>query len=736
MTGVNFLSPAFLIGLPLLAVPVVIHLLSRRQQKKISWGAMRFLVQAATRKRRLWRLTDILLLALRTAAFLFFIFALARPLLPSTWLGGSVPREVILVLDQSMSLSRRVHGSSLFEGQLQKAGQLLDDLKPSDTVRVLLAGESPEWLTQDSLPANAATVRKLRTQLNQLKPSLGAADLIACVREAADLEEDTDKSARVIVVITDGQRFGWRIDEKPIWAAVQTRIQESAVPTAVSLEFLDAPKTQGNLSVNDIRALRAFGAVDQPLSFTATVQNHSPTASATTLLSWRVNGEGIGVTTVPELAPGASTSLSLAHQFGSPGSFDLTCHLETSDELAADNEAHLLINIYERLPVLIVEDPPNEGPSDATFILAALGARKDAEHRWRSVFEPTVIDSATLASTDINKFQVVVLATIGDLPAGATENLEAHARNGGGIWIALGERAHLESFNAQFYRGGLGLSPARLSGAVGDPNDRETFFTLRAASDAHPATLLLSDFQRLDLDRARVYRRHQFDLASGKDISILLQAQGGEPVVIERKLGRGRVLVQGVPLGVGWSTLPLCHAYVAMLNEWLWYLSEPGLPKHNLAVGEMLAHTAPDANSTAELETPDGRRHEVSATAFSGATQFRFNGTRLAGAYLLRTNRTDVSIAPTKFYVHRNPLESDLTPFSDQERQQLASIKGVHLAAGLDPLTAKGNVQVPRHPLEGLLLVILALVLVAEIALAGWTTHRRTLRVRPVTMES
>jgi hypothetical protein len=140
---VNFLSPAFLIGLPLIAVPVVIHLLSRRQQKKISWGAMRFLMQAATRKRRLFRLTDLLLLLLRTAAFAFFIFALARPLLPATWLGGSVPREVILVLDQSMSMSRRIGSESLFELQLQKANSLLDDLKPTDSVRVLLAGESP-----------------------------------------------------------------------------------------------------------------------------------------------------------------------------------------------------------------------------------------------------------------------------------------------------------------------------------------------------------------------------------------------------------------------------------------------------------------------------------------------------------------------------------------------------------------------------------------------------------------
>jgi hypothetical protein len=729
----NFLSPAFLIGLPLLAVPVIIHLLSRRQQKKISWGAMRFLIQAATRKRRLWRLTDLLLLLLRTAAFLFFIFALARPLLPANWLGGSVPREVILVLDQSMSMTRKSDGNSLFELQLQKAGALLDDLKASDTVRVLIAGESPEWLTPEPMPAHASTLRKLRAQIDELKPSAGASDLIACVREAADLEEAGDKSARVIAIISDGQRFGWRIDDRPLWAAISNRLEHASVPTAVSLEFLDAGKPQGNLSVDSIETPRPFGAIDQALSFRATVQNHGSAASAATLLSWRVNGEGIGVTTVPELAPGASTTLSLVHQFNAAGSFDVVAHFEAIDELSADNEAHLLVDIYERLPVLIVEDPVGaEGPADTTFILAALGAT--GEKRWRSVFEPTVTDSAALASTNLARYHAVILASVRDLPPAVTEKLENHAHNGGGVWIALGERTDEQLFNAQLHRGGLGLSPAKLSGAVGDPNDRERFFTVRAASDAHPATVLLADFQRLDLDRARIYRRHQFDLGSGRDISILLQVQGGEPVVIERKLGRGRVLIQGVPLGVSWSTLPLCQAYVAMLHEWLWYLSEPSLPKRNLEVGETLVQTAPDANSTAELMTPDGRTQEVSATALAGAAQFRYNATRLPGQYVFRTGRGDGATA-TKFHVHRNPLESDLTSFSEQEQQQLAGTKGFYLNAGLEPLGAKGPVHVPKHPLEGLLLVALAVVLIGEVALAGWTTHRRTLRVQPVTME-
>src|SRR6267143_1114983 len=254
----NFLSPAFLIALPLVSIPVIIHLLSKRQQKKISWGAMRFLMQAITRKRRLWRLMDLLLLLLRTAAFLFFIFALARPLLPAAWLGGGIPREIVLVLDQSMSMTRKSGGTTLFELQLQKADEVLNELKGSDSVRVLLAGESPEWLTREPMHPS-----KFRGQIHDLKPTLGAGDLLACVREAVELEAPKDKSERVIVVITDGQRFGWRMDDPPLWAALQARMQKSAIPTCVNLHVVGAAKTQ-NLSVNRIETTRPFGAVNQP----------------------------------------------------------------------------------------------------------------------------------------------------------------------------------------------------------------------------------------------------------------------------------------------------------------------------------------------------------------------------------------------------------------------------------------------------------------------------------------
>ena len=195
---------------------------------------------------------------------------------------------------------------------------------------------------------------------------------------------------------------------------------------------------------------------------------------------------------------------------------------------------------------------------------------------------------------------------------------------------------------------------------------------MRASSDAHPATALLSDFQRLDLDRARIYRRHQFDPFSGKDVSVLLQVQRGDPVVVERKLGRGRVLVQAIPLGVSWSTLPLCQAYVAMLHEWLWYLASRVCRRRNLAVGEALIEGAAAPNATAELTLPDERKVELNAGgAGTEGASFRFARHATARRLHAEPRRRKTRPPRLSFFVQRNPQESDLRPLTEQDLQHL-----------------------------------------------------------------
>src|SRR5262245_41058849 len=111
----TFLSAVFLWGLPLVAAPVVIHLLHRRQQKIIRWGAMQFLRVSQKRQRKISRIDDWWLMLLRTAALMALVFALARPMLKAAWLGSGPRRDVILVLDVSMSMGRMTEDVTPFD---------------------------------------------------------------------------------------------------------------------------------------------------------------------------------------------------------------------------------------------------------------------------------------------------------------------------------------------------------------------------------------------------------------------------------------------------------------------------------------------------------------------------------------------------------------------------------------------------------------------------------------------
>src|SRR5215208_7103311 len=157
----SFLSAAFLLALPLIAVPIAIHLYRGRRRDVVLWGAMQFLAVAVTKGRRMERLEEMLLMALRLAAVAALVLALARPMIRSTWLGHSTEREMVLILDNSMSMSRLVGGKSAVDEMRKKASDVVDSLSNADGVQVLLAAGS-EWATAEPIAADASGKRRLK----------------------------------------------------------------------------------------------------------------------------------------------------------------------------------------------------------------------------------------------------------------------------------------------------------------------------------------------------------------------------------------------------------------------------------------------------------------------------------------------------------------------------------------------------------------------------------------------
>lgn len=102
----NFLQPLTLLALPLILLPIIIHLINQRRHRTVPWAAMMFLMTAKRMSKGMARIRHLLILLMRTLAIAALIFAISRPL-SGGWLGSigmSKPDITMVLLDRSASM--------------------------------------------------------------------------------------------------------------------------------------------------------------------------------------------------------------------------------------------------------------------------------------------------------------------------------------------------------------------------------------------------------------------------------------------------------------------------------------------------------------------------------------------------------------------------------------------------------------------------------------------------------
>ncbi|MCE2400037.1 BatA domain-containing protein [Candidatus Poribacteria bacterium] len=126
----NFLQPLALIALPLMLLPVIIHLINQQRHRTVPWAAMMFLMTAKRMSKGMARLRHILILLMRTLAIAALIFAISRPL-SGGWLGSiglAKPDVTMVLLDRSASMETQnlQAGESKRSTALKRLAQLLE----------------------------------------------------------------------------------------------------------------------------------------------------------------------------------------------------------------------------------------------------------------------------------------------------------------------------------------------------------------------------------------------------------------------------------------------------------------------------------------------------------------------------------------------------------------------------------------------------------------------------------
>jgi len=795
--AISWLHPGLAaLGAGLILIPILIHLLSRRRFQTVEWAAMEFLLEADEENRRRVQLENLLLLLLRCLAVLLTGLLVARTQCnpqDSVRAASEQPVHRIVVLDDSPSMAAPAGASTslgLAKSRLTDMASRVAASRPGDRLTLILTSQpTGPALQLESLDAD--NVNRLNQFLAGLdEPSAQRARFETALKTAAAVSATNmgEGESTVVHVLSDLRRRDWRQGEAPRPSAALVQLDELSQQAGRCYLIGVAGPPASNLAVVGLESRDAVLAAGAEAQFDVTVQNFGPrdmtgvvvrlAAGPSPPLTARVERLAAGKqATVPFLLQLPELTGSPAEERREPDWLDLraTASLESAgseNALAADDQRFLAAPVSAGLRVLLVDGEPSAefGESETFYLQWALSPRGPN----RSGVAAQTVTETAWQDVPLASQQIIFLCNC-DLAAvkkARLEALESWVRRGGRLVIMPGSAVFAADYNRRLYRDGAGLLPLPLKEIAGH-EDQDAWVHFRVTAPNHPAMKAL-DLGETVLDLVKVFRwwrieeprPHAAPTTAGgessgearpaasnalqREVAVLarLTDEHRSPAIVEKRFGRGRVLLLAIPADDDWTNWPRdpqAGIYVIAMLELTKYLAPSEANWPAVTVGEPLSHLvnladfepaaawrlpaggqqSADVRPANSTDSPNesGAAGETAPAGPSDALQyFELPATTQQGQHRLVLTRRGGGQYVVLAAANLDPAESDLERIDAEWLKSQWSGDQVQLASGEQDLPLGGGQE--QEELWPLILLILVGVLLTEQLLA-WLFGRR-----------
>jgi hypothetical protein len=713
----SFLNPLLLAGMGAIAIPIVIHLLNKRHPERVVWGAMRFLQTSVEQNRRRLQIEELLLLVLRCLLIALLALALARPALKGSSSGTMFGQDRVtgvFILDNSYSMSQTNGVTSRFDRAKQALQQAMDALPSGSAVAVVLGSDIADAV----IPTPTYNLALARKALANAKICDRGTNLLQPLKAAINVLKQTAGYSKEIFLATDGQALGFQqLDD------IESLLDADKDDERAHLLLTGDAETQ-NLGVSDLKMGADIPAVGVLQPFQVQVTNWGAQRADHVRVTLSVDADAPSVeATIDQIPDGQARTITLAVKMRDDGYHTVTAAVPP-DHLPADDTRTFALRGVANVEVLLVDGTPGREARDSEVFFLSQALVPVARALASSYFiHCTTIAPTELAGKSLTDYPIVVLADVADLDVMTLDNLQAYVQHGGALMIFPGSHSR-----PSLYNDGLltkrGIMPGELGSTDGNADQRVKFFHLSAGGLEHPIVSVFGNANSGNLADAHFYERYLINPVSSASVRTILRFSDGQPYLLERSVGAGRVFLFASTASTRWNDLP-DHAglWVPLLYRTVGWIVSQKDQLLNVKVGEpFVFHPAlEDLGKQAEITppgdsgaaVPDTRQIEMDA---ANEPTVVYDQTNLAGTYTLSIPGR----APVKFAVQADPEESNLTPITDAQRAQLAQYMdvkdfrdGTNLSESLTRSRVGKELWLP--------LAIVALLLAAgEMVLADW----------------
>ena len=612
------MTPFFLAGLALLAVPWLIHRIRRPERETIRFSSLMFVPNIPKKVIERRKIQDVLLMLLRMFALALLALIFSRPYFTeqegAVVVAENAQTRHLILIDVSASMS-----TTQLQEAKRIAKQIIGDIPQSEEVGVTLFHSTPQMLTPIG-PKDGSALASLGTIIGTHHETNYP---VALVEAEDQLLSDHQKPPPMIVhMISDFRRNGipelaggWRL---------------SGLISFKS--YLVSPSDQDNFSITDV-GVRQVGETQM---VAGKIKNWSLKDHARVAVRLFLDNKMIEE---KYLAVNAGNASRVEFQLAQSGNFSGWLEIDR-DGADIDNQRYFVWRPPRKPKVLLVTDihPQTQYPA-SQFVEMALVRDWSLK---KSTFP------SLLADMDGFKPDLLLISSLDGLRDESGEFLLEWAGNGGKVLLTLGQVPPDAPLNKALLQP-LGLTS---EGPRYEQFLEQRYAMLTDINFNHPAFLSFSNAQFNDFSPIHFYNFHGLTITGeGPGTLARFHGEASLPAMVEVGIGKGRVLVWAFSPQLEWTNLPKHIKFVPLLSETVKYLNGREKEAVNHLVGNVYDPSRWDGAQAVQLA--------------DGSQQDHIQPFPLTSPGLISLNikgRWQVTDA-----VNINPLEQDPSSISPEE---------------------------------------------------------------------
>jgi len=598
---VNFVHVSLLAGSAMAILPVLLHLLGKREPKRITFPALRFVRQTAVQTQRGWMIKRWLLLATRVLLVLMAALVFASPRVHSAMLATYLSIGLVAVLallataSALLSIAAR-HPRSIssgiailafglwsvvvFWGSLAivrgKAAPTQSNVGPicaaividtspameyrfANVSRLEAAKDTARWL-MDRFPAESqiaivtsAQAQRLHTgrvsanrQLDNIKVGGRVTDLPSCIRAAIDLIRNTKLERREVYILTDMSTNAWR-DGANMGLGDLLSPNRPEPPLLVQVIDLGSPKRE-NWSLSQLKLSQEVVAPGSAVNISALVVASEDAPAMQIAVELLVeqpdlrlplirNGEMI----VPQRTIVDRQNLDVVQGGTSVVRFTLRD--------LPEGPTHALLRLSRPDPMVIDNQlaiTVEAEPQGKVLVVA----NEDAKGNNSGLLAAKIIDPELryvdlraypqLVQLELDNFDAILMVDPPDLSQAVVDKIESSVQSGLGVMLVMGK-----TFNsAKLWNASpiAKLLPGKVTEQWRRPmTDEKVYF--HNLQRKHPVWSLFDQVgAETPWNLHPVYKYWGIDSLADDASVIIRYTHSGHPALIEQSRGAGRIL--------------------------------------------------------------------------------------------------------------------------------------------------------------------------------------------------